>query len=365
MKKYNADLKYMQRAITLALLGQGLTKTNPIVGCVIVKNNKIIGEGFHKVFGGTHAEINALKKAGKAAKGATLYVNMEPCFPFSGKKTVPCVEKVISAGIKKCIIAMRDPNPEVSGRSIALLKKHGTIVEVGLLSELAKSINEPFIKIVKTGLPLVVSKMAITLDGKVAAYTGDSKWISNESSRTLVHYKRSKLDSVMVGIGTIKKDDPKLDVRMVKGRNPVKIIIDPMCEISLKAKVLIEKANVLVFVNTKADKNKVDKLVAKKIRVISVPGKNGTLNLKSVLSSLPVFGVASVMLEGGPTLLTAALKENVVDKIMWFISPKILGGDAINIIGSMGFKRVKDAIKIYQPVFSGFNGDILVEGCIN
>ncbi|OGF48855.1 MAG: riboflavin biosynthesis protein RibD [Candidatus Firestonebacteria bacterium RIFOXYA2_FULL_40_8] len=365
MTKYQSDIRYMHRALDLALLGQGLTKTNPIVGCVIVKNGKVVGEGFHKVFGGPHAEVNALKKSGKAAKGATLYVNLEPCYPFLGKKTPPCVEKVIAAGIKRCVIAMKDPNPKVSGRSISLLKKHGVKVELGLLGELAESINEPFIKIIKTGLPLVVSKMAVTLDGKAAAYNGNSKWISNEASRTLVHLKRSKLDSVMVGIGTIQKDNPELNVRMAKGRNPVKVIIDPMCEISLKAKVLKDYKTVLLVVNTNAKKQRVDKILKMKIKVIAVPGKIGTVNLKSALSALPVLGISSVMLEGGPTLLTAALKEKVVDRIMWFISPKILGSDGKSVVGPMGFKSISEAIKVSQPVFHGLDGDILVEGQIS
>ncbi|MCX5776141.1 MAG: bifunctional diaminohydroxyphosphoribosylaminopyrimidine deaminase/5-amino-6-(5-phosphoribosylamino)uracil reductase RibD [Candidatus Firestonebacteria bacterium] len=365
MKTDKLDMLYMQRAITLALKAEGLTKTNPIVGCVVVKNNRIVGEGYHKIFGGAHAEVMALDKAGSSAKGATIYVTLEPCFPYSGKKTPPCVEKVINAGVKRCVIAMQDPNPKVAGRSIALLKKNGIKVQLGLMKQAAECINEPFIKLIRTGLPLVISKMAITLDGKAAAYTGDSKWISNEQSRTVVHYKRSKLDAIMVGVGTVKQDNPELNVRMVKGRNPLKVIIDPNCEIPLKAKVLKDGKNLLLIVNTGANKQRVNKLLKRNIRVISVAGKEGTVNLKSTLSLLPVFGISSVMLEGGPTLLTAALKEKVVDRIMWFISPKILGGDGKSVVGTMGFNSIKNAIKIKEPTFCGLDGDILIEGRLN
>jgi len=365
MHDSNSDIAYMQLAFTHALKAEGLTKTNPIVGCVIVKNNKIIGEGYHKIFGGPHAEVMALKRAGKAAKGATLYVNLEPCFAFPGKKTPPCVEKVIEAGIKRCVIAMKDPNPGVSGRSIALLKKQGIKVELGLLKDAAEELNAPFVKLIKTGLPLVISKMAVTLDGKAAAFTGDSKWISNELSRTLVHYKRSRIDAVMVGIGTVKKDNPELNVRLVKGRAPQIVIIDPRCEISLKAKVLRDKNKVLLISGAGAKKQQVDKLLAKKIRVITVSGKNGTINLRSALEALPVLGISSVLLEGGPVLLTAALKERVVDRLMWFIAPKIIGGDGKNVVGPLGIGRMKKALKIKDPVFSVQGGDILIEGRLN
>ncbi len=363
--KRDTDKKYMERALELALRGQGHTGINPVVGCVIVKNNNIISEGYHKIFGGRHAEASALLKAGTKAKGAVLYVNLEPCFPFQGKKTPPCVEKIISAGIKRCVIAMKDPNPEINGRSIALLKKNGIKIRLGLFKEEAEKMNAPFLKVLRTGRPLVISKMALSLDGKAAAYTGDSRWISNPLSRTLVHYKRSKYDAVMAGIGTVKIDDPGLNVRRVKGRDPLRVIVDPKCEISLKAKVLKDKKNVLVVVNTGAKKNRIAGLLNAGIRVVSVEGREGTVNLKKTLALLPVFGISSVLLEGGPALLTAALKEKVVDRILWFIAPKILGNDAKSVVGNMAFKTIKKAIAVKDPVFSGLDGDIVVEGRLN
>lgn len=363
--KSDLDKTYMQKALKLALLGQGLTKTNPIVGCVIVKNNIVIAEGCHSEFGGPHAEAKALSKAGLNAKGASLYVTLEPCFPFKGKKTPPCVERIIKAGIKRCVIAMKDPNPKINGRSISLLGRSGVKTETGLMEEEAKSINRPYMKVLKTGLPLVISKMALTLDGKVATYSGDSKWISNDMSRTLVHYKRSKFDAVMVGIGTVIKDNPELNVRKIKGRDPVRVIIDPCCEISLRAKVFKDKKKVLLIVNTSAKKNKVDKLLEAGIRVLCVEGKGGTVNLKKALALLPVLGISSVMLEGGPTLLTAALKEKVVDQILWFIAPKILGSDAKSVVGNLALRTIKKAITVKDLKCYCLGGDLVVEGRVN
>ena len=361
----NTDKTYMERAIMLALKGQGFTGTNPVVGCVIVKKNKVIAEGYHLVSGGPHAEAKALFLAGVRAKGATLYVNLEPCFPYKGKRTPPCVEAIIKAKIKRCVVAMKDPNPHVNGRSFTLLKAKGIKTELGLLKKEAEKINEPYINVVRKGLPLVVSKMALTLDGKVASYSGDSKWLSNELSRTLVHHKRSKFDAVMVGIGTVQKDDPKLNVRKVKGRNPQKIIIDPECEISLKAKVLRDKKKVLVIVNSRAKKKRVERLLNAGVRVIFAGGRAGTVNLKETLAMLPVLGISSVLLEGGPTLLTAALKEKVVDRILWFIVPKLLGNDAKGIIGAMAIKTIKKALTVKAPEYYELDGDLIVEGRIN
>jgi diaminohydroxyphosphoribosylaminopyrimidine deaminase/5-amino-6-(5-phosphoribosylamino)uracil reductase len=354
--------KYMHIALKLAEKGRGTTLTNPLVGAVIVKDGKIIGEGYHKYFGGPHAEVIAINQAGELVKNSTLYVTLEPCCDFFGKKTPACVDLVINKGIREVVVAMKDPNPKVSGRSIAKLRKHNIKVTVGLLEEEAKKINEPYIKYIRTGLPFVISKMAISLDGKIATKTNDSKWISNELSRRLVHKIRSKVDAILVGVNTVIKDNPNLNVRWIKGKEPFKIIVDEKCKIPLNSKVLKFKTLVLIATTELANKHKIELLKKKGISILVVKSNKGLVDLRDLLRRLPELGICSVMIEGGSSILTSAIKDGLVDKIMWFKSPKIIGGDGLDVIGPIGIDKIKDALVVHNTVTKKLGNDVLIEG---
>jgi diaminohydroxyphosphoribosylaminopyrimidine deaminase / 5-amino-6-(5-phosphoribosylamino)uracil reductase len=341
-EKMDKDAKYMLKAIELAKKGLGKTSPNPAVGCVIVKKDKIIGEGFHKRFGGSHAEVEALDKAGKKAKGAAIYVNLEPCAHFG--KTPPCVDAIIKSEIKKVIIAMQDPNPLNNGKGIKKLRSAGIEVKVGVCKKQAQELNAPFIKYIKQGLPYVTLKLAQSLDGKIVTKTGDSKWISCEESRRLVHRLRSEVDAVIVGSGTVIRDDPWLTARpgiryqsirvseyqSIRTRQPIKIIVDSKLKIPLNAKVLSKEspAKTIVATTRLAPKNKVEKILKKNTEILFMKDKSGRINLKALMKALASRGITNIMIEGGGELAASAMEEGVVDRILFFIAPKIIGNKA-------------------------------------
>ncbi|MFH1825400.1 MAG: bifunctional diaminohydroxyphosphoribosylaminopyrimidine deaminase/5-amino-6-(5-phosphoribosylamino)uracil reductase RibD [Candidatus Firestonebacteria bacterium] len=353
---------FMDISLKLAEKGRGATSTNPLVGAVIVKNNKIIGQGYHRFFGGAHAEAKAINQAGRLVKGSTMYVTLEPCCYFSGKKTPACVDLIINSGIKEVVVAMKDPNPNVSGRSMAKLKRNGINVIVGVLEEKAKKINEGYVKYIKTGLPFVISKMAISLDGKIATSTNDSKWISNELSRKLVHKMRSEVDGVLVGVNTVIRDNPELNVRLVKGREPFKIIVDEKCKIPLNSKLLRFGSLTLVATTQLASKKKMKLLKEKGVKILITKLKNGFVDLKDLLKKLPELGICSVMIEGGSSILTSAIKDGLVDKIMWFKAPKIIGGDGLDVVGQLGIKNIRETLVINNIGIKKIEDDVLIEG---
>ncbi len=369
---------FMQRAVELAAKGQGRTSPNPMVGAVIVKGNKIIAEGYHKKAGTPHAEVAALKKAGVKAKGATLYINLEPCC-HTDKKTPPCTKAIIKSGIKKAVIAMIDPNPKVSGRGIKELKNAGIKTEVGIMGTEAKRLNEAFIKFITKKEPFVILKIAQSLDGKIASASGESKWITSEESRKHVHRLRNRVDAVLVGIGTVKKDDPSLTCRIRGGRNPYRIIVDSRLQIPLNAKVLRHKDNRTIIATTrKAPKRKIDLLKAKGARVLIIREKNGKVhpigqkappglsngvNLKNLMKELGKLNIASIMIEGGSSINASAMSSKIVDKIMFFISPKIIGGtDAVPSIGGKSPASLRNVVRIKNPQVKIIGEDILLEG---
>lgn len=355
---------FMARALQLAAKAKGRTSPNPMVGSVIVKNGEIVGEGYHKQAGKPHAEVEAIKKAGTKAKGADLFVNLEPCCHYG--KTPPCVEAIISAKLKKVYVGMTDPNKLVNNKGIRILRKKGIMVEVGVLKKECERLNESFVKFIRTGKPFVIMKSGMSLDGKIATYSGESQWITCEQSRKLVHEIRGEVDAILVGSGTVLKDDPKLTVRLKgrKLRNPVRVILDRRSRIPVGAKVF-QNANmdkVIYATSPKLSKGKEKKLRDMGVDVLALPvGKNFKLN--ALLEELGRRDITSVLLEGGALLNASAFKENVIDKAMLFMAPILIGGErAPGFIGGEGVKKLKDAVRLKNVSTKKVGDDFLVEG---
>ena len=359
--------KYMKRALELAEKGEGYTNPNPLVGAVIVKNGKIIGEGYHEVYGSHHAEVNAFLSATEDVKGATMYVTLEPCSHYG--KTPPCANKIVEKGIKKVVIANKDPNDKVSGRGINILKENGIEVVTGVLEEEGSKLNEIFFKYITTKLPFCILKTAMTLDGKIATRTGDSKWITNEESRKYVHKLRNKLSAIMVGIGTVLEDDPYLTTRLdgVSGSDPVRIIVDTTARIPLEANVLNLKSNAKTIIATTelAPVEKIKALEDKDAEVIICPLKNNKVDLKYLMKVLGEQGIDSILIEGGSQLNFSAIEDGIVDKVNVFISPKLIGGNTAKTpVGGSGIELMKDAIMFNNIDIHKFGDDIMIEGYV-
>lgn len=358
---------FMKRALELACEGKGCVNPNPMVGAVIVKNDQIIGEGFHEFFGGNHAEVNALNMAGENAKGAEIYVTLEPCSHFG--KTPPCAIALVKAGIKKVIIAMKDPNPIVSGRGIKILEDNGVEVVVGVLYKEALKLNEIFIKYIRTKKPYVVMKIAATLDGKISTVTGESRWISSEASRKYVHHLRNEMMGIMVGIGTIIADDPLLTTR-IEGevcKSPTAIIVDSKLSLPLNSKILetLKQRRIIVGITEEADEAKVRQLEEMGVSIIKTPLKNKRVDLSFLMTKLGEEGIDSILLEGGSTLNFSCLQEKIVDKVMCFIAPMILGGEKANTsVGGSGIKFLSEGVKVLNIKLKNIGQDILIEGDI-
>ena len=321
--------KYMRLAIELAKKAEGKTSPNPIVGAVIVKNNKIIGKGYHRKAGLPHAEINALREAGKRARGATLYVTLEPCNHYG--RTPPCTDAIVRTGIKKVIIAMKDPNPINNGNGVRKLKKNGIRVETGILVKEAEEINRPYIKFITTGLPYITVKVAQSLDGKIATKTGDSKWISSEDSRRYVHELRGKVDAVMVGANTVLRDDPLL-LSKVSRKQPVRIIA--------------------------SDKSR----KFKGAKIFSHLDKSPVLIVKSLSEALARKEMMHILVEGGGELIASLVERNLVDRFLIFIAPKIIGGRAAKTaVEGIGINNIRDASNFKIKSIRRFKKDILIE----
>ncbi len=353
----------MEKALGLARKGQGLTSPNPCVGAVVVKDNKVIAGAFHKRAGQAHAEALALKKAGRRANGSTLYVTLEPCNHFG--KTPPCTDTVIKSGVKRVVVGMTDPNPVNSGKGLARLKRNGIAVKTGVLRKEAESLNIPFVKFIKERIPYVTVKVAQTLDGKIATKTGDSKWISNDASRRFVHVMRERVDCVLVGINTILKDDPLLTPRLGRPsrKNVKRVIIDSHLKIPLKSKVLKNPESLIIATTKKASKKKLLQLTRKKVDIIITKDKKGQVNLKSFLKELAQRNISHILVEGGGNIVSSFLKENLVDEMLIFISPKIVGGrDAVTSVEGDGVKFVDEAIPLSNIKVERFGTDILVRG---
>ncbi len=359
--------KFMKRALYLAEKGSGYVNPNPKVGAVIVKNGKIIGEGFHERFGENHAEINALNSAGENARGAEIYVTLEPCSHFG--KTPPCARTLVKAGLKKVIIAMKDPNPIVSGRGIKILRENGIEVVLDVMKDEAEKLNEVFIKYITTKRPFVLMKSAVSLDGKIATTLGESKWISGEVSRQYVHKLRNNFMAIMVGIGTVISDDPLLTTRIEnkKSKSPIAIILDSKLKVPLNSRIFttLSERKIIIATTEYSDKAKMAELKKMGILVIEIPSKCGHVNLKYLMNEIGKMGIDSILLEGGSKLNFSCIKENIVDKVMYFVAPKLVGGEkAKTSIEGEGIKSLSDAVKVNNMNSEKIGQDILLTGYV-
>lgn len=363
------DEKFMRLALRLAMKGMGKTSPNPMVGAVVVKGKTIVGRGYHHRAGEPHAEILALRQAGERARGATLYLNLEPCDHCG--KTPPCTRAILQAKIKRVVAGMKDPNPLVSGRGIERLRRAGVQVRVGVLEEESRELNRAFCKFITTREPFVTLKAAATLDGKVATRSGDSRWISSEASRNYVHRLRQAMDAVMVGIGTVLKDDPLLTVRLAGGKRPgqpLRVVVDSRLRIPLNSQVVRTALHfpTLVAATREASPSKMKKLARAKLEILIIESDaQGRVSLRALMRELGRRGVVSVLLEGGSTLNAGALREGIVDRLLLFFAPKIIGGQrAPGVIGGEGALLIKDAEPVKILKIRRIGPDILIEGAL-
>lgn len=357
----------MKQAIGLARKGAGYTNPNPLVGALIVKHGRVIGEGFHEYYGGNHAEINAFKGATEDVEGATMYVTLEPCSHYG--KTPPCANAIVKNKISKVIVGMLDPNPLVMGNGIKILRENGIEVVTGVLEDEIKSLNEIFIKYITTRLPFCILKTAMTLDGKIATSSGDSKWITSQNSRKYVHEIRHRVSGIMVGSGTVICDNPNLTTRLDNedGKDPIRIIVDTTARIPIDSNVLNIHSNSKTIIATtdKADKLKIKALKEKGAEIIITPLKDDKVDLKFLMKKLGELGIDSVLIEGGSSLNYSALKEGIIDKVISFIAPKIIGGENSKTpVGGEGINYMNDAILLDNIQVSKFEEDIMIEGYV-
>jgi diaminohydroxyphosphoribosylaminopyrimidine deaminase/5-amino-6-(5-phosphoribosylamino)uracil reductase len=365
------DNRFMKMALDLAKKGEGFTSPNPMVGAVIVKDGKIVGKGYHQAAGKAHAEVNAVDDAGALAKGATLYVTLEPCNHIG--RTPPCTEKIISAGIRRVVAAMTDPNPEVTGGGLDYLKSRGISITSGVCEPQAKRLNEAFIKYVRTKRPFTIVKCAATLDGRIATKTGDSRWVSGEESRRFVHRLRHAVDAIMVGIGTVEKDDPSLTARIAippkrfKPKDPTRIVLDTRLRIPEKAKLLRlhSHSDTILVTGPSVSGDKKSKLEKNGVAIIESPVKNGLIDLDRLMDRLGSMNVTSLLIEGGGRVIASALSAGIVDKIYFFYAPKILGGDdGIPICKGPGAEKMNQCIPVKNIKVHRFGNDVMIEGYI-
>lgn len=353
---------YMKRALELAKKGIGKVNPNPLVGAVIVKNGEIIGEGYHECYGEAHAERNAVKNAVKDVEGSTIYVTLEPCTHYG--KTPPCVDLIIEKKFKKVVVGMLDPNPLVAGKSIEKLKNNGIDVVVGIMEEECKEINEVFLKYITEKIPFVLLKSGISLDGKIATVSGESKWITSKKSREDGHFLRNRLSGIMVGVNTIISDDPELTCRVKNGRNPIRIVVDTNLRIPLESKVVKNNDGRTIVATTKrADETKKKNLINLGVKIIEVSEKESRVDLKELMVKLGQESLDSILIEGGGTLNFSALKEGIVDKVRFYIAPKILGGEnSKSAIAGIGFSQLEEAVKLNNVTYRQIGDELVVEG---
>jgi len=359
------DEDYMKQALKLARKGLGKTSPNPMVGAVIVKDDRIIGQGYHHYFGGKHAEVDALQSARENVAGSTIYVTLEPCCYYG--KTPPCTEALIGNKIKRVVIGALDPNPQVNGKGVEILKKHGIKTKVGVLEEECRRLNEPHFKYITTGLPFVTLKFAQTLDGRIATATGKSQWLSSAKFRRLAHKLRATSDAVMVGIETVLADDPQLTVRLVRGRNPTRIILDSRLRIPLKAQVIKsrELAPAIIATTPQADEKNLSLLRSMGIEVLVVhEDEAGEVDLNQLLKTLGERGISSVLVEGGAGVITSLLRQNLADKVIIAVAPKIMG-KGIEAVGELNIREVSQTLALSFNRIYRIGPDLVVEAKVN
>lgn len=358
----------MKRALELARLARGMTTPNPMVGAVIVRDGKIIGEGYHAAAGQPHAEIQAIKNATSDVAGATMYVTMEPCCHWG--RTPPCVDALIKHKIARVYAAMQDPNERVAGKGIKQLRAAGIKVEIGLCEEESRRLNEAFVSFHAWHRPFVICKWAMTLDGKIATQTGDSRWITNDESRAYVHEIRSCVDSVMVGIGTVLMDNPNLNVRIegFHGRQPRPIIIDGSLRIPIRAKCLenSDPGRCIIATTEAAPPERVARLRDGGHHVVVLHGRRGILDMRELISELRILDIQSVFCEGGSGLNGALFQAHLVDKVIAFIAPKLVGGsNAKTAVSGWSVPFMNKAVTLENVSFRTFGTDVCMEGYVS
>ncbi|HIE51439.1 MAG TPA: bifunctional diaminohydroxyphosphoribosylaminopyrimidine deaminase/5-amino-6-(5-phosphoribosylamino)uracil reductase RibD [Armatimonadetes bacterium] len=366
------DADYMRRALELAVQARGRTSPNPLVGAVIVREGKVVGEGYHRRAGLPHAEVEALQAAGERARGATVYVNLEPCCHFG--RTPPCTEALIAAGVRRVVVAMEDPNPQVQGRGLAKLRAAGIEVTAGVREPEARRLNEVYCQYITARRPFVLLKCALTLDGKIATRTGDSRWISGREARAWVHRLREEYDAVMVGSGTVLADDPLLTARPEEfgevlpaggPPQPLRVIVDSRARTPVEARVVQTAREVPTLIATlpTAPAEKRAAWVAAGVEVLVLPERDGHVDLVALMQALGKREVTSVLLEGGGTLNAAALAAGVVHKVLFFIAPKLCGGqEAPTPVEGPGVTQMKEALRLREVEVTRCGEDVAVMG---
>jgi diaminohydroxyphosphoribosylaminopyrimidine deaminase/5-amino-6-(5-phosphoribosylamino)uracil reductase len=362
--KQTTDNQYIHRAIKLARRGIGYVNPNPMVGSVIVKDGEIVGQGYHSCFGKEHAEIIALRNAGEKARDATLYVNLEPCCHYG--KTPPCTDAIIKAGIKRVVIGIVDPNPLVNQKGIEILKQHQIEVTTGVEESACKELNRVFIKYITTGMPYVTLKIAQSLDGRIATSTGNSQWITSHQARIEAHRIRSESDAIIVGIGTVLADNPQLTVRHVKGRNPVRVVLDNHLQIPLQCQLLTDNhVHKTIVATTSKDTAKISRIEKTGVHVWQTEkNENGRISIPQLLKKLANARMSAVMVEGGARVYTSFLKEKMVDRIVMALAPKIIG-TGIEAIGDLGILDVDNSIELINVKTKRLGPDLLVSADVS
>ncbi|MDF0673324.1 MAG: bifunctional diaminohydroxyphosphoribosylaminopyrimidine deaminase/5-amino-6-(5-phosphoribosylamino)uracil reductase RibD [Nitrospira sp.] len=370
MTSTERDLYFMTLALRLAAKGQGTTSPNPMVGALVVRQGKIIGQGFHLRPGTPHAEILALQKANNGARSATLYVTLEPCCHLK-KRTPPCVPEILRSCVRRVVIAMQDPNPSVKGRGAAALRRAGLAVTVGVARSEAEELNKSYCHWMKTGRPYVILKAGMTLDGKLATATGESRWITGGSSRQEVHQLRRSVDAVLIGVGTVLADDPSLTARTgprldkVALRQPLRIVVDSRLRTPFNAQVLAQqgKAKTIVATTAAAPAARRSVLQKKGIEILTLPAVQGRVSLPALLKQLGRRGITSLLVEGGSEVNAAMLKAKLVDHIRLYMAPLLLGGqNAKAVIGGESPARLAGAIELRHVLIRSVGNDFVVEG---
>ncbi|MEK7865530.1 MAG: bifunctional diaminohydroxyphosphoribosylaminopyrimidine deaminase/5-amino-6-(5-phosphoribosylamino)uracil reductase RibD [Planctomycetota bacterium] len=361
--------EFMALAIQIARKGDVLVEPNPLVGAVVVRDGRVVGQGYHERFGGPHAEVNALRSAGEAARGSTLYVTLEPCSHHG--KTPPCVEAVIAAGVREVVIGARDPNPLVDGKGILALEAAGLLVTDGILAREAREVCPWFFKTHETGTPLVTAKWAMTLDGKIATWTGDSKWITSETSRAFSRLQRSRAGAVAVGIGTVLADDPGLLGPQAAPRQPRRIVVDSQARLPLTSQLVrtVAEAEVWVATTWDAPKERVLGLAAAGCRVLSLPacsrGGVRRVDLLALARRLAELGVQKLVVEGGGELLAGFFEAGLVDRVLVFVAPKVTGGRAATTpVEGAGFDRIAQSLPVRSLAVKRLGDDVILEGTV-
>lgn len=352
------DKHYMSMALSLAEKGRGKTSPNPMVGAVVVRDDMIVGQGYHQKAGEDHAEVIALREAGEAARGATLYVTLEPC--CHNGKTPPCTHAICKSGIRRVVAAMMDENPLVCGEGIACLQNENIEVTVGVLENLARKLNETYLKFIREGIPFVTLKLATTLDGRIADTAGTSRWITGSEARQQVHQLRAWSDAVMVGIGTVLADDPALTVHDVEGSDPLRVVVDSHLRIPLSAKVMKDN-NVIIATTDNAEKARLAACEKRGIVVWKLDSVDGRVSLANLLKKLGEREITCILCEGGGTLAGSLLKERHVDKVIFAIAPKILGSGK-HAVDDIGIETLDAAIGLKERKIEVFGDDVLMSG---